>query len=42
MPLASLVHDRFVTALAQSLTELDRSATARLSFQNAAMGETGK
>jgi 3-hydroxyisobutyrate dehydrogenase-like beta-hydroxyacid dehydrogenase len=41
MPLASLVHDRFVTALAQGLTNVDWSAIARLSFQNAGLPAPG-
>jgi 3-hydroxyisobutyrate dehydrogenase-like beta-hydroxyacid dehydrogenase len=37
MPIASLVHDRFVAALAQGLSESDWSAIARLSFQGAGL-----
>jgi 3-hydroxyisobutyrate dehydrogenase-like beta-hydroxyacid dehydrogenase len=37
MPIASLVHDRFVAALAQGLGEADWSAIARLSYQNAGL-----
>lgn len=37
MPLASLVHDRFVTALAQGLGEADWAAIARISYQNAGL-----
>lgn len=37
MPMASLVHDRFVTALAQGLGESDWSAIARVSFKNAGL-----
>lgn len=37
MPMASLVHDRFVTALAEGLSEADWSAIARISFQNAGL-----
>ena len=37
MPMASLVHDRFVTALAQGLGEADWAAIARISFQNAGL-----
>ena len=37
MPIASLVHDRFVAALAQGLSESDWSAIARLSFQAAGL-----
>jgi hypothetical protein len=37
MPMASLVHDRFVTALAQGLGESDWAAIARLSYQNAGL-----
>jgi 3-hydroxyisobutyrate dehydrogenase-like beta-hydroxyacid dehydrogenase len=37
MPIANLVHDRFVAALAQGLSESDWSAIARLSFQGAGL-----
>ena len=37
MPLASLVHDRFVAALAQGLAESDWSAIARISYQGAGL-----
>jgi 3-hydroxyisobutyrate dehydrogenase-like beta-hydroxyacid dehydrogenase len=37
MPMASLVHDRFVAALAQGLGEADWSAIARVSFRNAGL-----
>jgi 3-hydroxyisobutyrate dehydrogenase-like beta-hydroxyacid dehydrogenase len=37
MPLASLVHDRFVAALAQGLGEADWAAFARISYQNAGL-----
>jgi 3-hydroxyisobutyrate dehydrogenase-like beta-hydroxyacid dehydrogenase len=37
MPMASLVHDRFVTALAQGWGEADWAAIARLSYQNAGL-----
>jgi 3-hydroxyisobutyrate dehydrogenase-like beta-hydroxyacid dehydrogenase len=37
MPMASLVHDRFVTALAQGLGEADWAAIARISYQNAGL-----
>ncbi|MDB6019735.1 MAG: putative oxidoreductase YfjR [Pedosphaera sp.] len=37
MPLASLVHDRFVAALAQGLGESDWAAIARISYQNAGL-----
>jgi 3-hydroxyisobutyrate dehydrogenase-like beta-hydroxyacid dehydrogenase len=37
MPLASLVHDRFVAALAQGLTEADWSVIARISYQGAGL-----
>lgn len=39
MPMASLVHDRFVAALAQGLGESDWAAIARISFQNAGLGK---
>lgn len=42
MPLASLVHDRFVAALAQGLAESDWSIIARLACQNAGLGEPAK
>jgi 3-hydroxyisobutyrate dehydrogenase-like beta-hydroxyacid dehydrogenase len=35
MPMASLVHDRFVAALAQGLGDADWSAIAHVSYQNA-------
>ena len=37
MPMASLVHDRFVAAIAQGLGDSDWSAIARISFQNAGL-----
>jgi 3-hydroxyisobutyrate dehydrogenase-like beta-hydroxyacid dehydrogenase len=37
MPMASLVHDRFVAAIAQGLEESDWSAIARISFRNAGL-----
>jgi 3-hydroxyisobutyrate dehydrogenase-like beta-hydroxyacid dehydrogenase len=37
MPMASLVHDRFVTALAQGWSEADWAAIARISYQNAGL-----
>lgn len=37
MPLASLVHDRFVTALAEGLGEADWAAIAHISYQNAGL-----
>src|SRR5438034_3624633 len=37
MPMASLVHDRFVAAMAQGLTDADWTAIARISFQNAGL-----
>jgi 3-hydroxyisobutyrate dehydrogenase-like beta-hydroxyacid dehydrogenase len=37
MPMASLVHDRFVAALAQGMKDADWSAIARLSAQNAGL-----
>jgi 3-hydroxyisobutyrate dehydrogenase-like beta-hydroxyacid dehydrogenase len=37
MPMASLVHDRFVDAIAQGMTEADWSAIARISFQSAGL-----
>src|SRR6266513_5562212 len=39
MPMASLVHDRFVAAIAQGLGDSDWSAIARISFQNAGLEE---
>ncbi len=39
MPMASLVHDRFVAALAQGLGEADWAAIARVTFANAGLGE---
>jgi 3-hydroxyisobutyrate dehydrogenase-like beta-hydroxyacid dehydrogenase len=37
MPMASLVHDRFVAALAQGLADSDWAAIARISYQNAGL-----
>jgi len=37
MPMASLIHDRFVAALAQGLGESDWASIARISFQNAGL-----
>ena len=37
MPIASLVHDRFVAALAQGLGEADWAAIARISYLNAGL-----
>jgi 3-hydroxyisobutyrate dehydrogenase-like beta-hydroxyacid dehydrogenase len=37
MPIASLVHDRFLTALAQGLGESDWAAIARISYQEAGL-----
>jgi 3-hydroxyisobutyrate dehydrogenase-like beta-hydroxyacid dehydrogenase len=42
MPLASLVHDRFVAALAQGLAEADWSAIARISYQGAGLESAAK
>ncbi len=39
MPLASLIHDRFVAALASGLEEVDWAAIARISFQEAGLRE---
>jgi 3-hydroxyisobutyrate dehydrogenase-like beta-hydroxyacid dehydrogenase len=39
MPMASLVHDRFVAALAQGLGEADWAAIARISYRDAGLGE---
>ena len=37
MPVASLVHDRFVAAMAQGLANSDWSAIARITYQNAGL-----
>jgi len=37
MPIASLIHDRFVAALAQGLEDADWSAIARVTFKNAGL-----
>jgi len=43
MPLASLIRDRFLTAIAQGLEGLDWAAIARLSYQDAGLRkDTGK
>ncbi len=39
VPMASLVHDRFVAALAQGLGEADWAAIARISFQEAGLSK---
>lgn len=39
MPMASLVHDRFVAALAQGLGEADWAAIARVSYRSAGLEE---
>jgi 3-hydroxyisobutyrate dehydrogenase-like beta-hydroxyacid dehydrogenase len=39
MPLATLIHDRFVAALAQGLGEADWAAIARVSYRNAGLYE---
>jgi 3-hydroxyisobutyrate dehydrogenase-like beta-hydroxyacid dehydrogenase len=39
MPMASLVHDRFVAALAQGLGESDWAAIARMSYKDAGLRE---
>jgi 3-hydroxyisobutyrate dehydrogenase-like beta-hydroxyacid dehydrogenase len=39
MPMASLIHDRFIAALAQGLGEADWAAIARISYQNAGLPE---
>ncbi len=38
MPLASLVRDRFLSAMAQGMTEADWSAMARISYREAGLG----
>jgi 3-hydroxyisobutyrate dehydrogenase-like beta-hydroxyacid dehydrogenase len=42
MPMASLVHDRFVAALAQGWGEADWAAIARISYQNAGLGKVAQ
>ena len=37
MPMASLVHDRFVTAMATGLADSDWSAIARVTYRNAGL-----
>ena len=37
MPMASLIHDRFVAALARGLGESDWAAIARISYENAGL-----
>ena len=37
MPMASLIHDRFITAIAQGLSEADWSAIASVSFREAGL-----
>jgi len=40
MPMASLIHDRFVSAMAQGLSDGDWSAIARISFRDAGLEKT--
>jgi 3-hydroxyisobutyrate dehydrogenase-like beta-hydroxyacid dehydrogenase len=43
MPMASLIHDRFVSALARGLGESDWAAIARISYENAGLrGQVAK
>jgi len=42
LPMASLIRDRFLAAIAQGLSESDWSAIARISFRNAGLETTGK
>jgi len=37
MPMASLIHDRFVAGLARGLGESDWAAIARISYENAGL-----
>ena len=37
MPMASLVHDRFLAALAQGLSEADWAGIARIAYHNAGL-----
>ena len=37
MPMASLIHDRFVAALAQGLSDVDWAGIARISYQEAGL-----
>lgn len=37
MPMANLIHDRFLTAIARGLTEEDWAAIARVSYENAGL-----
>ena len=39
MPMASLIHDRFVAALAQGLDEADWSAIAQVAYHDAGLTE---
>jgi 3-hydroxyisobutyrate dehydrogenase-like beta-hydroxyacid dehydrogenase len=40
MPMANLIHDRFVAALAQGMGRLDWSAIARISYRSAGLDES--
>lgn len=42
MPLASLVRDRFVTAMALGLGDADWAAIARFSYENAGLRKGAK
>ena len=42
MPMASLIHDRFVAALARGLGESDWAAIARISYENAGLRKGAK
>jgi 3-hydroxyisobutyrate dehydrogenase-like beta-hydroxyacid dehydrogenase len=37
LPMASLIHDRFVSALAQGTSDADWAAIARISYQDAGL-----
>ena len=37
MPMASLIHDRFLAAMAQGMSESDWAAIARLTFKSAGL-----
>src|SRR6266568_3253117 len=42
MPMASLVHDRYMAALAHGMAESDWAAVARMAFRDAGLGAVGK
>jgi 3-hydroxyisobutyrate dehydrogenase-like beta-hydroxyacid dehydrogenase len=42
LPMANLVHDRYMSAMAHGMAESDWAAVARMTFRDAGLGEVGK